>query len=481
MGASTDHALGRNLRFFCDVEAAPGGAYGTSGQETLATADAAKVLSTSMEFTVARTDRTDARTSRSVLERITGKQEVSWSCESYLLPAGVPTPPDIAPLLHAGFGSGPYAGSAATLGTGVVTGASKASSAIISFSAGHPFKLNDQVHFTGVVGMTQLNGTTLKVTAVNANGTDVTFDVNSSAFGTWGAGGTQEALLQTYRVSDTNALPTVHMMRTANGVLREDLFGCWVEEIAITASGGEEPKVNFSGGAFNYALTGTGTTEGTGSTATALVTESGDGVNFMVGSSITVVNSGSDQDRIVTAKSADTLTITSASWADAIAVTPTTYTETTAGSPINGISGSLLLNGVTLPITSFDMTMANTVKALTDEAMVKGTSDFIAGYRATTGSISVRARKDMIKSLAQRYVQTTATADPSFTSIPVVVTLGSTTDYKCVITMATCEIDFSAIEIPEAEEAVLTIPFTVLGATGADDSNQEILFSWNQE
>tara|TARA_R110000824_G_C15230416_1_gene678497 strand:+ start:1881 stop:3326 length:1446 start_codon:yes stop_codon:yes gene_type:complete len=481
MGTSTDHALGRNLRFFCDVEATPGGAYGTGGQETLVGADAAKVLATSMEFSVARNDRTDSRTTRSVLERITGKQEVSWSCESYLLPAGVPTPPDIAPLLHAGFGSGPYVGSDTTLGTGTLTGASVASSCIVTFGAGHPFKLNDQVYFTGVVGMTQLNGLTGKVTSVNANGTDVTFDINSSTFSSWSAGGTQKALLQTYRVSDNNALPTVHMMRTTNGVLREDLFGCWVEEVGISASGGEEPKISFSGGAFNYVLTGAGTTEGTGSGATSLITESGEGVNFMVGSSITVMNGASVQDRIVTAKSSDTLTIASSTWADAIAITPTTYTEATAGSPINGISGSLLFNGVSLPITSFEMTMANTVKAISDEAMVKGTSDFIAGYRATTGSVSVRARKDMIKSLAQRYVQTTATADPSFSSIPVVVTLGSTTDYKCVITMATCEINFSGIEIPEAEEVILTIPFTVLGATGADDSNQEILFSWNQD
>ena len=480
MGASTDHALGRNLRFFCDVEAATGGAYGTSGQEALVSADAAKVLSTSMEFSVARTDRTDSRTTRSVLERITGKQEVTWSCESYLLPAGAPTAPDIAPLLHAGFGSGPYVGSATTLGTGVVTGASAASSAIILFAAGHPFKLNDQVYFTGVVGMTQLNGLTGKVTAVNVNGTAVTFNINSSTFSSWGAGGTQEALLQTYRVSDTNAMPTLRMMRTTDGVLREDLFGCWVEEVGVSASGGEEPKITFSGGAFNYALTGSGTTEGTGSGATSLITESGEGVNFMVGSSITVANSGSDQDRIVTAKSSDTLTITSASWADAIAITPTTYTETTAGSPINGISGSLLLNSVSLPITSFDMSLANGLKPITDEAMTKGTSDFIAGYRTVSGSVSVRARKDMIQTLAQRYVQTTATADPTFASIPVVITLGSTTGKKCVITMATCELDFAGIEIPEAEEAVLSIPFKALGATGADSSNQEILFSWNQ-
>tara|TARA_R100001443_G_scaffold101616_1_gene109521 strand:+ start:1173 stop:2345 length:1173 start_codon:yes stop_codon:yes gene_type:complete len=390
MGASTDHALGRNLRFFCKKESAAGGAYGTDSQEALAGADAAKVLSTSMEFTVTRNDRMDSRTSRSVMERITGKQEISWSCESYLLPAGSTTAPDIDPLIEAAMG------------------------------------------------------------------------------GAFGA-----STAKTYKFSDSNALPTVHMMRTANGVLREDLFGCYVEEMGISASGGEEPKISFSGGAFNYALTGTGTTEGTGSSATSLVTESGQGVNFMVGS---VISFNSLNDKIVTAKSSDTLTIASSSWSDAQAIAPTTYTETTAGNPVNGISGSLTLNSVTLPVTSFDVTVTNGVKALSDEAFEKGTSDFVAGFRSVKGNISVRARKDFIKSLAQRYVQTTATADPAFSSVALVVTMGGTTGKKVVATMSKVEIDFAGIEIPESEEAVLSLPFTALGTSGSD----ELTLAWNQ-
>ena len=390
MGASTDHALGRNLRFFCKKESAAGGAYGTSGQEALAGTDAAKVLSASMEFTVTRNDRMDARTSRSVMERITGKQEVSWSCESYLLPAGSTTAPDIDPLIEAAMG------------------------------------------------------------------------------GAFGA-----STAKTYKFSDSNALPTVHMMRTANDVLREDLFGCYVEDMNITASGGEEPKISFSGGAFNYALTGSGTTEGTGSSATSLITESGQGVNFMVGS---VISFNSLADKIVTAKSSDTLTIASSSWSDAQAITPTTYTETTAGNPVNGISGSLVLNSVTLPVTAFDVTVTNGVKALSDEAFEKGTSDFVAGYRSVKGNISVRARKDFIKSLAQRYVQTTATADPTFSSVALVVTMGGVTGKKVVATMSKIEIDFAGIDVPEAEEAILSLPFTALGTSGSD----ELTLAWNQ-
>ena len=393
MGATTDHALGRNLRFFCKKEAAPGGAYGTDSQEALAGGDAAKVLSTSMEFTVARNDRMDSRTSRSVMERITGKQEVSWSCESYLLPKGSTDAPDIDPFIEAAMGG----------------------------SFGSP-------------------------------------------------------TTKTYKFSDSNALPTVHMMRTANGALREDLFGCYVEDMNITASGGEEPKISFSGGAFNYALTGTGTVHGSTSvTTTSVPLVTGDGVNFMVGSTIDI-NTGST---IVTSKSAaDTLVVkTGGTYANSEAITPETYTETgTGGNPVNGISGSLVLNGVTLPVTSFDVTVTNGLKALSDEAFEKGTSDFVAGYRSVKGNISVRARKDFIKSLAQRYVQTTATADPTFSSVALVVTMGGVSGKKVVATLSKIELDFAGIDVPEAEEAILSLPFTALGTSGSD----ELTLAWNQ-
>ncbi len=479
MGATTDHALGRNLRFFCKEETTAGANYGTSSQEALAGGDAAKVLATTMDFTVARNDRMDARTSRSVLEKITGKQDVAWSCESYLLPAGTKVMPDVAPLLRAVFGTGTTSTLSAADSSEVcatITAATKASNAVITFGGGHPFRVNDQVYFENVTGMTELNGTQGRVVSIATNA--VTFDIDSQTFGTWGSGGSDHARLLSYRVSDVNDLPTVRMMRTANGVFREDLFGCWVEEFGISASGGDEPKITFSGGAFNYALTGTGNTHGSSSpSSTSVPLVTGDGVNFMVGSCVDI-NTGS---AIVTAKAAaDTLTVTSGSYATGEAVTPETYTETTAGSPVNGIGGSLTLNGVTLPITAFDVTVTNGLKPLSDEAFTKGTSDFIAGYRATSGNVSFRARKDFIKSLAQRYVQLGATANPSFASVPIVVTLGSATGLKVLVRIPTCELNFAGLSVPEAEEVVISVPFVALNTPAADGSNQEIIVSFNQ-
>jgi hypothetical protein len=344
-----------------------------------------------MEFTVTRNDRLDSRSSRSVLERVTGKQEISWSVESYILPRGGSTVPDVDPLIEAALG-----------------------------------------------------------------------------------GGYGDSVSETYNLTDTNALPTLRMARTANGVFREDLFGCYVEEMSITASSGDEPRISFSGGAFNYALTGTGAVHGSSSvTSTSVPLVTGDGVNFMVGSCIDI-NTGST---VVTGKTAaDTLTVKSGTYTNNEAIIPETYGESTGGSPVNGITGSLTLNSVTLPITSFDVTLTNGIKPLADEAFEKGTSDFIAGYRSVKGNISVRARKDFIKSLAARYVATSATASPTFSSVPIQVNLGSTAGLIVAVYIPTAELDFGAIDVPEAEEAILNIPFTGLGNSGGD----EFRIAWNQ-
>lgn len=467
MGATTDHLLGRNLRYFAKIESAAGGSYGLTTQEDLAGSNALKVTASTIEFNVTRNDRSDSRTTRSLLERITGKQEITWSCETFVLPKGTTSQMDVDPLLEAALGRTVMDGSALISKT--ISGATKANPCVITATA-HGYETNDRVHISSVGGMTQLNDLTFTITKVS----DDTFSlngINSSAYGTYSSGGA--AKLTTYRPTDSNALPTLRIARMGNDVLREDLFGAYVEELTINASGGEPPKFSFSGTAFNYALTGTGATEGTGSGSTSLVTESGQGVNFMVGSTISFA---SHTDKVVTAKSGDTLTIEASTWTDANNITPTTYTESTGGNPISGMTGSLTLNSVEIPITAFDCTITNNNKAVSDEAFQKGTSDFICGFRTVQGTISFRARKDLIKNLAQRYVQTTSTADPSFTSIPVEVKLGTTSGKIVVIHLPTVELNFGAIEIPESEEAVLSVPFTAIGSSGAD----EVLISFNQ-
>ena len=56
------------------------------------------------------------------------------------------------------------------------------------------------------------------------------------------------------------------------------------------------------------------------------------------------------------------------------------------------------------------------------------------------------------------------------------VTLGGVATKKVLVAMSTCELDFGAIDVPEAEEAILNIPFTSLGSSGGD----ELTLLWNQ-
>ena len=71
MGVNKAHGQQRDLRFFI----APEAAFGTFVKPVAG--DAVKVKSTKVSFSQAREDRNDNRSTRSTLERITGKKTCS--------------------------------------------------------------------------------------------------------------------------------------------------------------------------------------------------------------------------------------------------------------------------------------------------------------------------------------------------------------------------------------------------------------------
>jgi hypothetical protein len=100
MGTSQTHALGRNRKFFAKAEST----YGTFIVPTAT--DAVKALTSSFTFQQARENRMDSRTTRSLLERYSGKKTVSWSSEHYIIPSGsAGTAPDCGVLLKAAMGT----------------------------------------------------------------------------------------------------------------------------------------------------------------------------------------------------------------------------------------------------------------------------------------------------------------------------------------------------------------------------------------
>jgi hypothetical protein len=170
--------------------------------------------------------------------------------------------------------------------------------------------------------------------------------------------------------------------------------------MTLSIAGGEEPKLSFEGGSSGTFIptttsstTGasTATVDGSGSGTTVDV-QSGEGKNFKVGS---VIKVGSDDNGgagyEVTGISGDQLTVGTSitSYTDLDAVVPFAPDETVAGQPIAGILGSLTVDGSSFPITSFEVTVTNNMKAIEDEAYQAGTTDYVPGFRDVTGSLSI--------------------------------------------------------------------------------------------
>jgi uncharacterized protein (TIGR02217 family) len=81
-----------------------------------------------------------------------------------------------------------------------ITAITKASSAVVTVGAAHGFATNDLVYFSGVVGMTEINGQVGTVTATGA--TTITVNINSTNYTTYSSGGTAATYVTTTDVLD---------------------------------------------------------------------------------------------------------------------------------------------------------------------------------------------------------------------------------------------------------------------------------------
>lgn len=72
--------------------------------------------------------------------------------------------------------------------TKVITGISNAANAVVSFGSAHTFLSGESVHFTGVLGMTGING--LRGTILSITSDTITVNINTLPPGTYSGGGT---------------------------------------------------------------------------------------------------------------------------------------------------------------------------------------------------------------------------------------------------------------------------------------------------
>lgn len=101
--------------------------------------------------------------------------------------------------------AGVFAGFSLALTTGLVTltaiiskaitAITQAAAAVVTVGAAHGFAINDKIYFSGIVGMTQLNGLVGTVMATAA--TTITVNIASSGFSAYVSGGTAAKYLTT--------------------------------------------------------------------------------------------------------------------------------------------------------------------------------------------------------------------------------------------------------------------------------------------
>jgi hypothetical protein len=267
-----------------------------------------------------------------------------------------------------------------------------------------------------------------------------------------------------YEPASSQAIPTLSLVRHYSDVFQETLCGAWVETLTISGSGGDEPRVKFDGGALGFAHAGTSTLNGAMSASTTMVVQTADARNFYDGAVVQVgsdTNSGLGYEITVdTARPSFTLA-SAATASNAAAVAPFMPTETTAGTPINGVSGSITLDGTAIIVTAYEVTIKNGVKPFEDEALRALPSDLVPGYRTVTGSLTLRASKSQILELGKRQAFSGAR--------DIALVLGDTAGSRCTIDLNYVEFGFAGAEIPEAEEGMITLPFTALGSSGNDE------------
>ena len=275
----------------------------------------------------------------------------------------------------------------------------------------------------------------------------------------------------TYSLNTNQDLGSFSLTQFFNETFMETLTGCYVNSMTISVAGGEEPKVTFEGessGLYIPTTTSpsaaqlaagesTATVDGSG-TGTSFDVHAGEGENFKPGSVISVA---SDTDLGVTAVSNDTISVDSSiTFTDDDEVKPFAPTETVAGSPIAGILGSLTLAGNSLPITSFEVTVANNNKGIADEAFVAGTSDYVPGFRDVTGSLSIRCRRDLAIEIGKRL---------DFGTQAIVVTCGDTAGKKLIVEIDDAEFEVAAVDTPQSDEVVVPMNFRALATSAGED------------
>jgi hypothetical protein len=117
-----------------------------------------------------------------------------------------------------------------------------------------------------------------------------------------------------------------------------------------------------------------------------------------------------------------------------------------------------------------ELTINNNIKGIDDQAFEQEVSDYILGHRQITGTMTMRARRDLLSILGER---------KQFSATDIDVTMGTTAGSICTVNLD-CELDFSAVNAGEvggtgeANEGTIEVPFTCVG----DSAESELVITF---
>lgn len=273
-----------------------------------------------------------------------------------------------------------------------------------------------------------------------------------------------------YSLTSVQTFPTLSLYREWEGEFTEAMWGAWVDEIKITASGGTPPKLSVNGRAMRYALTGRSTLNGAIVADATMIAQAVDDNKFDVGSIVQIdadTNGGAGY-KIVTnntaAGSFELETTVSADNLDAV-VPFLAETASFVGSPVPGVYGSIQLHDgsslQTLKITGFEASIANNIDAFEDESFVQHVEDATPNWRQITGTITCRARRDHIVHFANV---------KAFTVRDLVVIMGQSGSPGWQVDIDYAEVEFPELQVPADTYATFQLPFKAMPSSTGNDA-----------
>jgi hypothetical protein len=224
----------------------------------------------------------------------------------------------------------------------------------------------------------------------------------------WGDGTNVPATSETYNMPTTQELETLSLVRMfgpEDAIKYEAITGFVPNEYKIVFSGGDPPKITYSGRAMGWFGCGASLVASDAASDNTFIVTAGDGAGFTDPPSThtswgaVIEIDGVVTDRQITDVSTDTIIVDGAVFqaTGAEKVRPWTPAYTKVGSPLAHTLGFLEFDDVDIPtITGAEVTVTHNHEFVDDEAFADSMSDAIRGKMLISGKISVRGRQDMV-------------------------------------------------------------------------------------